>query len=352
MMMIFSLSACFEENDLSGPITPAEMELTVTDANGAAVSGATVDLFANNSDYIEFSNVLATKTTDGQGVVVFSAAEMIDASKFHFSAKSGDLRNWNGINNRELMVSNGRSEVSTSLGAVTLSSAISGPATAISGTTVTLSVAAFPGSYTWSIVSGTNGTIDNPASNEVNIAFDQNSVDEIVTVELSYAPDGFVTQTFTHDILVTAFCPIDVQIIDGALVGGDITIDGLGWPAWNSQVVTTKTGDNNLILVTGLGIGWMEDFWGEVITNMETVNMEVDDFGLYVTIPTQAYMETTYQGAAQDPYTISGSGIIDGCNGTITIEYELTNYGTDWGTWCNVNGYSSDAVFTAVLDLP
>jgi hypothetical protein len=146
-------------------------------------------------------------------------------------------------------------------------------------------------------------------------------------------------------------CEYDFNDIAGARTGIDISLDGQD--PYASEVVISGTTD--AFTITGLGVGWMTDFWGEVITNMEDVDMEVvavNDYLTEITIPEQAYMNTTYNGTPQDQYLISGTGILDKCNKTITIEYTLINNDEDWGAWTHDNGYMTDETFTAVLNIP
>ena len=64
------------------------------------------------------------------------------------------------------------------------------------------------------------------------------------------------------------------------------------------------------LLLTGLGFGWMLDWWGETIVDGGTLKYTVDGDGK-VTIPLQDYCTTTYKGKEQPIYKISGSGTID-----------------------------------------
>ena len=95
----------------------------------------------------------------------------------------------------------------------------------------------------------------------------------------------------------------------------------------------------------------MANFWGETMIAGGSAVMEVDTVAKTVTIADQYYMTTTYNGAVQDDYTIVGSGTYDdsGEYKTMTIEYEMTNYGTGWAAWCYANGYLSTELFVANL---
>jgi hypothetical protein len=146
-------------------------------------------------------------------------------------------------------------------------------------------------------------------------------------------------------------CDYDLDNIAGARTGIDISLDGQD-PYDSEVVIKGTTGD---FTITGLGVGWMTDFWGEVITQMRDVDMEVvvvNDYLIEITIPSQQYLNTTYGGAPQDVYLIEGTGTLDKCQKKITIEYSLTNNDTDWAVWTHDNGYMTEELFTAVLDIP
>lgn len=148
-------------------------------------------------------------------------------------------------------------------------------------------------------------------------------------------------------------CDYDFATMPGAATGIDITLDGVPQDPYESEVVISGT--PGAFKITGLGVGWMTDFWGEVIVTMLQVNMDVEDVNDYVatvTIPKQTYMTTTYNGAPQEAYTIEGTGTLIKCTKKLVIEYTLSNYGEDWAAYTHDNGYMSEEKFTAVVTLP
>lgn len=193
--------------------------------------------------------------------------------------------------------------------------------------------------YAWSIT-GFEATITPDAANPfiASYVFDQSASDVAgAEVSVTETTSWGASKTFTFPVSLKAYCAYDVTKITGALAGDD--------EGYVNEAVFTFV-DANTIKVTGLGVGWMTDFWGEVVITMEEVTLKVDDLGLNVTLESQAYMTTTYNGADQDPYTIAGSGVIDGCSNTMTIRYGLTNYGIDWGTRYSAAGDYFEAVIT------
>lgn len=145
-------------------------------------------------------------------------------------------------------------------------------------------------------------------------------------------------------------CEYDNASIVGPRTGIDITIDP---DSFDSEVVIS--GEPGAFKITGLGRGWMTDFWGETILTMAEVDFNAVEQNDYITtfeIPSQTYMTTEYEGEEQDPYLIEGTALLDNCAKTLTIKYTLINNETDWGAWTHDGGYMTDETFTAVLDIP
>src|SRR5665647_1464007 len=95
--------------------------------------------------------------------------------------------------------------------------------------------------------------------------------------------------------------------------------------AYPSEVTTSLNCSGTTM--TGLGVGWMLDYWGEIITSGGTLLYTVS--GTTITIPLQKYCMTTYKGAAQPQYSISGTGTIDNSGATPvwTIKYDFIQSG-------------------------
>ncbi len=95
--------------------------------------------------------------------------------------------------------------------------------------------------------------------------------------------------------------------------------------AYPSEIKTTLNCTSTSM--TGLGFGWMLDYWGEIITSGGTLAYTIS--GTTITIPLQKYCKTTYNGAAQPEYSISGTGTIDNSGATPvwTIKYDFIQSG-------------------------
>jgi len=86
--------------------------------------------------------------------------------------------------------------------------------------------------------------------------------------------------------------------------------------AYPSQVTTTASCSSTTM--TGLGFGWMKNYWEEIIVSGGTLTYTVS--GSTMTIPMQKYCKTTWNGAPQPEYSIDGTGTL-GTNGIWTIKY-------------------------------
>jgi len=164
-----------------------------------------------------------------------------------------------------------------------------------------------------------------------------------------------VTKTgtdYTFEELAASPPPPDVSPLVGIYTGTDFVGGVTG--EYPSEVVTQMNVDLTLG-ITGLGFGWMVDFWGETVEeqNYVTVNLEwCGDQGV-LTIPEQDYIVTLYAGDLY-PYTIAGSGTFSIDDGVVTmhIEYDMIQDGFSTAGWTNDNGYMPSALFIADITLP
>ncbi|MBI9065734.1 MAG: hypothetical protein JEZ09_00500 [Salinivirgaceae bacterium] len=166
-------------------------------------------------------------------------------------------------------------------------------------------------------------------------------------LEVNKAGDVY---TFVKE--VTNVKPSDREdLLIGNWAGIDID-DESGYHNYVTNEVYTRM-ESETLQIIGIGFGWMTNFWGEEIIDTSYVNMIVDWENGTLTIPEQEYMITFYDGAEQDPYSISGTGTFDNlCSDpTFVIKYDLIQAGTSWAGWCAANGYLSTDLFEAYLTL-
>jgi hypothetical protein len=119
----------------------------------------------------------------------------------------------------------------------------------------------------------------------------------------------------TYNLKRIEFCP---------LVNGSADLVG-SWggndASYQSEVTTVQDGAN--VKISGLGVGFIADFWGETVTALGAPVMTVSGNGL-VDIPRQYLFTTDYLGDAYD-YEIKGSGKWTNCgaNPTLLITYDI-----------------------------
>lgn len=135
---------------------------------------------------------------------------------------------------------------------------------------------------------------------------------------------GF-SNVFTLNIF--QFCTFDINDFVGTWSG----TDSWGYP---TEVVTTLV--NGQLVINGIGFGWFQDWWGEVIITNTPLVMNVDPVTATFTIAEQPYLTSTYNGAPQPAYGLSGSGSFEVCSKGMTINYVYhqsggTFDGSSWG---------------------
>lgn len=162
---------------------------------------------------------------------------------------------------------------------------------------------------------------------------DNNLSEDPVTLELQIDAyeDVFIGNTATLNIL--KHCTLDINDFVGTYSG----TAGSGDP---TEVVTSLDGSGNL-QITGIAVGWMENYWGEVIITMATLPVDVDLATGNFEIALTPYMETTWNGSPQPGYSLYGSGNLNACSGTMYLYYDLVQAGTyAVGTWVNQSTFT------------
>jgi hypothetical protein len=87
------ISACSKSNNSPTPTT--NLQITVKDNLGNSITGATVSLFVDSSDYANGTNSVANSISDASGNVKFTNLSTI---KYYFLAKSNCENNFNSGN--------------------------------------------------------------------------------------------------------------------------------------------------------------------------------------------------------------------------------------------------------------
>ena len=156
-------------------------------------------------------------------------------------------------------------------------------------------------------------------SGSVNLTVlaDQMTEDETVNLILNMDAGGAEAATasqLNYALKRIKFCPLeDLEDLAGNWGG----FDDWGYPT----EVTTRVEDG-VFLATGFTVGWMTDYWGEVILDQTELVVTMNPNGT-LEIAEQYYMHTSWNGAEQPDYSISGTGLWDNCKKTMVIDYNL-----------------------------
>ena len=147
----------------------------------------------------------------------------------------------------------------------------------------------------------------------------------------------------TYNLKRIAFCPLENGSAD--LVGS-----WTGTDAYYPSVATTVISGAN-VKISGLGVGFIEDWWSEQVTALGAPEMTVAGNGL-VDIPRQYLFSTVYDGDPYD-YEIKGSGKWENCGATprLIITYDIYYPGDTDGLAKTYSGSLGSAYFTADITL-
>jgi len=153
----------------------------------------------------------------------------------------------------------------------------------------------------------------------------------------------------TYNLKRINFCPLE----NGAanLVGSWSGNDGAGADGtFPSQITTVLKGTE--LTVSGMNVGFINNFWGEEITDGGSFTMTVKGNGT-VEIPRQYIFTTIYKGAYSD-YEIAGSGKWENCGSKpkLLITYDVYYVGDEKGLAATYSAYLDGfSVLTADLTL-
>jgi hypothetical protein len=141
---------------------------------------------------------------------------------------------------------------------------------------------------------------------------------------------GKSSPAFSRNIVLTPFCPYDMD----ALVGNWTGTSG----ANDDPLVANKTSKLNELVVKGLA-GFVNFSWGENWTKGNGSALLEFDCGEIIKIAPQWIGDTDYP----DSYGIIGSGTFNPANQVITLTYQVY-----WG-WTGTSGNSAIGVIQTVL---
>ena len=94
MLFVFALFSCERtyETEIKTN-TPPELHVIAQNPDGDPIDGASVNLYSSEEDYTNDTNVLSSKTTDGDGKAIFTESDLADPGVYYVRATSGALNN-------------------------------------------------------------------------------------------------------------------------------------------------------------------------------------------------------------------------------------------------------------------
>ena len=149
----------------------------------------------------------------------------------------------------------------------------------------------------------------------------------------------------TYNIKRIDFCPLanGTASLVGSWTGKDA--------GYNSSLIKTVSNGADLT-VSGMNVGFMNDFWGEDITKGGSFTMTVKGNGT-VNIPRQYIFTTVYKGDLSD-YEIKGAGKWENCGAKpkLTITYDIFYVGDAKGLAETYKSYLGNIPYlTAIITL-
>lgn len=199
---------------------------------------------------------------------------------------------------------------------------IQGPATAIQTFTGNYTIGYYRGGSTWNW-SATDATVKSVSADTrvATIEFAQFPASGKAKVTVTETTMGGKTsEPVSIEVTVKKYCPLPGGI--AGLVGSWTGTDGQGADyTFESQITTAVSGTK--LAVTGMSVGFINEFWGEEIIEGGTFMMTWKEDGT-VDIPRQYIYTTEYEGEPYD-YEIKGSGNWDNCGSSpkLLINYDI-----------------------------
>jgi hypothetical protein len=181
----------------------------------------------------------------------------------------------------------------------------------------------------------------NASSATINVTVaDNNLGEDPVTLGFKVvgADDTFIGNNAS--LTIQKHCTLDINDFIGTYTG---ETEG-GWGA--TQVVTSLDNDGNL-QITGIGVAFLTGYWGEVITSMETLPVNLDPESGDFTIDLAPYITTTYNGDPQATYYLVATGNLNACSGKMYLYYDFVQEGV--GSY--VEYFGDQAYFTEIISV-
>ena len=173
-------------------------------------------------------------------------------------------------------------------------------------------------------------------------------VEENETVVVSTSSSDGLSPIGTYTITIENNDECNFDFFGKELTGTDVNLDKAGFVGEGSVVINP---DGLSYTIDGLNADFMLNYWGEEIQESVPVKFTIDKDGI-ITIKKQYIFTTLYDGDLYD-YSIYGSGKVNSCDGTVTIDYEMDQDGFLLGAYFHAPPQNdmTDAIFKAVVKL-
>jgi len=222
----------------------------------------------------------------------------------------------------------------------------SGPAVALQTFTYDFKItyARAGSTWAWSSADATVSTVS-ADTRTASVLFDRlpASGKAIIKV-IETTSGGIASPEKLIEVPVNPFCPLAVSGFVGTWTG----TDGQAAFTYPSTVTTTLSGDK--ILVDGMNVAFMGDFWAETIISGGTCLMTINPDGTVV-IPEQYFCDTDWSAG----YKIKGTGLWDNCGAKPTLKIDYDIWYPDAGWWIAAHYAASQfggiAYLTATLTM-
>ncbi len=188
-----------------------------------------------------------------------------------------------------------------------------------------------------------SGTVTIPANSNTGTvtitATDNNLGEDPVVLGLKIGSGDELFTGSTAEITIQKHCTLNINDFVG-------TYSGETEGEWGPTQVVTSLDENGNLQITGVGVAFLTGYWGEEITSMATlpvnVDLETGDF----TIDLAAYITTIYNGEVQPTYYLTATGNLNACSGTMYLYYDFVQGGTSY-----VEYFESQTKFTEIISI-
>jgi hypothetical protein len=169
--------------------------------------------------------------------------------------------------------------------------------------------------------------------------------DETISITMSAA--GLSTESAPYVVTIQED-DCDFNFFNN-LTGVDVHLDGAEGGDWMGAGAITIANTGGVFTIDGLNQDFIENWWAEEIQASAPVTFTIDGDG-NITIPEQYIFTTLYDGDLYE-YVVVGTGRIDTCEGTVTLDYDVATGGSFVGSLLSGLNYMTTDTFHSVFTL-